>query len=109
MQHFLFSSDPLLLSSSSPCHLTLTTAGSLPTGKSKQRKTAASRRHNSDSSQRDDDSSDPLFIDEQPLAPKHVKKAAPKSRKSEPIMRMAKADEYEEDEGRMESQSVAVL
>ncbi|PMD23751.1 hypothetical protein NA56DRAFT_657007 [Hyaloscypha hepaticicola] len=81
----------------------------LPTGKSKQRKTTTSRRQDSETSQRDDDSSDPLFIDEQPLAPKHVKKAATKARKSEPIMRVTKADEYEEDEGRMQSSQFLAL
>jgi hypothetical protein len=73
-------------------------------GRNKQRKTNAARRQDSDSSQRGDDSSDQFFVDSQPVALKCVKKAAPKSRKSEPVMRVTKADEYEEDEGRMESQ-----
>ena len=90
-------------------HARLTVVGALPTGKSKQRKTSATRKQDSDSSQRDDDSSDQLFADEQPVAPKYVRKAAPRSRKSEPVKRVTKADEYEEDEGRMESQSVANL
>jgi hypothetical protein len=63
-------------------------------------------RRDSDSSQRGDESSDQLFVNEQPVVPKYVKKSAPKSRKSEPVMRVTKADEYEEDEGRMESQYV---
>jgi hypothetical protein len=43
------------------------------------------------------------------VALKYVKKAALKSRKTEPIMRVTAADEYEEDEGRMESQYVLNL
>ncbi|KAE9375440.1 hypothetical protein N431DRAFT_463523 [Stipitochalara longipes BDJ] len=75
----------------------------LPTGKSKQRKTSANKRQASDASQGRNDSSDQLFTDEAPFAPKYVKKSAPKSRKSEPVKRVTKADEYEEDEGRLES------
>lgn len=52
-------------------------------------------------SERDDDSSDKLFVEEKPVAAGHVKKS--KSRKSEPA-RLIRAEEYEEDEGRMESQ-----
>jgi len=76
----------------------------LPAGKHKQRKKSASRRDDSDPSQSGGESSDQLFIEEQIVAPKHVKKA--KSRKSEPIPRVTRVDEYEEDEGRLESQYV---
>jgi len=62
-------------------------------------------RDDSDSSQSRVESSDQLFFQEQVIAPKHVKKS--KSRKSEPIPRVTRVDnEYEEDEGRLESQYV---
>jgi len=51
-----------------------------------------------------EESSDQLFVEEK-RAPKYVKKTAIKSRKSEPA-RVNRNDEYEEDEGRMESQYV---
>jgi hypothetical protein len=78
----------------------------LPTGKTKQRK--ASKRDDSDSSHPGDESSDHLFIQEQPLASRYVKKSNAKSRKSELVPRVTWAadDEYEEDEGRLESQYV---
>ncbi|PMD45057.1 hypothetical protein L207DRAFT_507973 [Hyaloscypha variabilis F] len=81
----------------------------LPTGKSKQRKTSTDRRQDSGSSQREDESGDQLFVDEAPVAPKYVKKSAPKSRKSEPVKRVTKADEYEEDVGRLESQQFLAI
>ncbi|PMD65912.1 uncharacterized protein K444DRAFT_624453 [Hyaloscypha bicolor E] len=81
----------------------------LPTGKRKQRKTSATQRQDSDLSQGECDSSDQLFVDEDHVAPEYVKKLAPKSRKSEPVKRVTKADEYEEDEGRLESQQFLAL
>jgi hypothetical protein len=76
----------------------------VPTGKTKQRKT--SKRDDSDSSHPGDESSGELFIQEQPLASRYVKKSDAKSCKSEPVPRATRADEYAEDEGRMESQYV---
>jgi hypothetical protein len=79
-------------------------AGALPTGGNRQRITSGTRRQDLYSRQHGEESSDQLFANEQPVAPKYVEKSAPKTRKSEPVMRVTKADEYEEDEGRMESQ-----
>ncbi|KAF8863568.1 hypothetical protein BDZ45DRAFT_670165 [Acephala macrosclerotiorum] len=80
----------------------------LPTGKSKQRRTSASKHEEPDSSQDAGGSSDHLLVQDKPAAPKYVKKTAVKSRKSEPA-RMTRNDEYEEDEGRMESQQFLAL
>lgn len=74
-------------------------------GKSKKQKTSASRHEEPGSSQDGGDSDDQLFVQEKRAAPKYVKKTAVKSRKSEPA-RVTRNDEYEEDEGRMESQYV---
>lgn len=80
-------------------HYDLLFAAALPTRKSKYHKTEDA----SDSA--GDESSDQLFI-HQPVAPKQVKKSAPKSRKSEPVKLAARDDEYDEDEGRLESRYV---
>lgn len=80
--------------------------GALPTGKNKQRKTSASKQDGSDSELREGGSSDQLFVAE-PVAAKYVKRTTVRARKSEPVKRATKADEeYEEDQGRMESQYV---
>jgi hypothetical protein len=72
----------------------------LPTGKSsKYRKTG-----DQDSSHDAEDSDDQVSVDEK-SAPKYGKKTVIKLRKSEPV-RVNRNDEYEEDEGRMESQYV---
>lgn len=97
----MFCVNPLLPPSSSARLYRLTETGDLLNARGKTRKTS-SKRHNSNSSQGSDGSSDRLFIEEQPAAPKHVKKN-PKARKSEPVKRVTADDEYAEDEGRMET------
>jgi len=81
--------------------------GALPTGRSKYRKTSARTENASDSV--GDESSDYLFVDQKPAAPKHVKKSSLKSRKSEPIKRATRSDEYEEDEGRLGSKQFLAM
>ncbi|KAE8452831.1 hypothetical protein EG329_013103 [Mollisiaceae sp. DMI_Dod_QoI] len=81
----------------------------LPTGKSKQRRTSASRIDEENSSQDAGGSSDQLFVQEKPAAPKYVKKTVVKSRKSEPARLTKEDDEYEDDEGRMETQQFLAL
>ncbi|KUJ18239.1 uncharacterized protein LY89DRAFT_781315 [Mollisia scopiformis] len=75
----------------------------LPSGKSKQRKTSAAS--NDEEEAGSSQESDQMFAEEKTAAPKHVKKV----RKSEPVARVAQNDEYEEDEGRMESQQFLAL
>lgn len=87
----------------------LTFAGALPTGRSKQQKAVASRGDDSDSGRVQDESDDPLFVQQEPVAAKYVKKSTIKSRKSEPVKRAPRVDEYEEDEGRMEGQYVLLV
>lgn len=78
--------------------------GALPTGKIKQRKTSNSNvRDASDSDEDASQTGHELFVQEQPVAAKHVKKGSLKSRKSEPT-RAYRDNEYEEDPGRTESQ-----
>jgi hypothetical protein len=78
--------------------------GALPTGKIKQRKTSNSNAQDALSSDEDEmQSGHELFVQEQPVAAKHVKKGSPKSRKSEPT-RPYRDNEYEDDPGRTESQ-----
>lgn len=77
-------------------------AGALPIGKSKHRKISTSR-DDGDSNEDDDELSGESFVQEKVVAPKYVKKAAIKSRKSEPV-RAIRDDEYEEDAGRIDSQ-----
>ncbi|PVH84602.1 hypothetical protein DL98DRAFT_569106 [Cadophora sp. DSE1049] len=79
----------------------------LPTGRSKYRKTSSRTEDASDSA--GDESSGQLFVDQEPVAPKHVKKSSMKSRKSEPIKRTARSDEYEEDEGRLGSKQFLAM
>ncbi|KAH7407558.1 hypothetical protein BKA64DRAFT_666876 [Cadophora sp. MPI-SDFR-AT-0126] len=80
----------------------------LPTGgRSKQRKTSARTEDASDSV--GDESSGHSFPDQEPIAPKHVKKSSIRSRKSEPIKRTARSDEYEEDEGRLRSKQFLAM
>ncbi|KAF4635725.1 hypothetical protein G7Y89_g2376 [Cudoniella acicularis] len=75
----------------------------LPTGRSKMRKVSPpNRREEYDS---EEEFSDQLLVNEQPAVPRHVKKS--KSRQSEPIC--VRADEYDEDEGRTESQNFLAL
>ncbi|TVY49625.1 hypothetical protein LOCC1_G000346 [Lachnellula occidentalis] len=75
----------------------------LPIGRSKLRQTVY--QDGSDSAH-EDDSGDELFVEDQPVAARHVKKST--TRQSEPA-RLIRADEYEEDEGRMESQQFLAL
>ena len=72
-------------------------------GKDKQRKTSASRRDVSVSEEPETQSGHELFVPDQPVAAKHVKKSNLNSRKSEPA-RATRDEEYEEDPGRAESQ-----
>ncbi|KAH7356852.1 hypothetical protein BKA65DRAFT_592402 [Rhexocercosporidium sp. MPI-PUGE-AT-0058] len=74
----------------------------LPAGKSKRRKTSAQREAASNSV--GEESSEHLFVDQEGAAPKHIKKSSLKSRKSEPVKRAARADEYDQDEGRSQGQ-----
>ncbi|KAH6722174.1 hypothetical protein BKA61DRAFT_650752 [Leptodontidium sp. MPI-SDFR-AT-0119] len=74
----------------------------LPAGKSKHRKTSAQKEDASDSA--GDESSDHIFVDQGPVAQKQIKKNSLKSRRSEPVKRTVRSDEYEEDEGRSQGQ-----
>lgn len=57
----------------------------------------------SESEDQETQSGQELFVQDQPVAAKHVKKNNPKSRKSEPVY-ATRDEEYEEDPGRVESQ-----
>ncbi|TVY94213.1 hypothetical protein LAWI1_G000177, partial [Lachnellula willkommii] len=75
----------------------------VPIGRSKLRQTV--NQEESDSAH-EDNSGNELFVEDQPVATRHVKKRT--TRQSEPT-RLIRADEYEEDEGRMESQQFLAL
>ncbi|KAG9229607.1 hypothetical protein BJ875DRAFT_488760 [Amylocarpus encephaloides] len=79
--------------------------GDARTTKSKPRRLSVSRKDDSDSQHSEDESDDHLFVREHSDAPRHAKKS--KTRKSEPVRH--RVDEYEEDEGRMESQQFLAL
>jgi len=72
-------------------------------GRTKQRKTSASRRDVSVSEEPETQSIRELFVLDQPVVAKHVKKSNLNSRKSE-LDRATRDEEYEEDPGRAESQ-----
>ncbi|KAI9049890.1 hypothetical protein LZ554_006038 [Drepanopeziza brunnea f. sp. 'monogermtubi'] len=79
----------------------------LPTGKSKQRKTL--RGDDSGSEHAEAETDDQLFVQQEPDAPKPVKKGRAKTRMSEPLKRSARVDEYVEDEGGMDGQQFLAL
>ncbi|KAK0107308.1 hypothetical protein ONS95_004004 [Cadophora gregata] len=79
----------------------------LPAGTSKHRKTSARTEDASDSAV--GESSDQLFVDQELVAPKHIKKSSMRTRKSEPVKRTSRSDEYEEDEGRMGSKQFLAM
>jgi hypothetical protein len=77
--------------------------GDLLVGKRQSRKISA-RKGDLDSTQAETESGDQFLANYQPSKAKHVKKPVGRSRKSEPARRLNRSDEYEEDEGRLESQ-----
>ncbi|TVY43724.1 hypothetical protein LSUB1_G000636 [Lachnellula subtilissima] len=77
----------------------------LPIGRSKLRQTV---NQEESESAHGDNSGDELFVEDQPVATRHVKKKKKKTCQSEPA-RLVRADEYEEDEGRTESQQFLAL
>ena len=78
--------------------------GALPTGKTKQRKTSKSDvRKALESDLEGSQSGQELFVQEQSVAARHIKKGSLKSRKSEPA-RAYRDTEYEDDPLRTESQ-----
>lgn len=92
-------SAPLQLRSTNQCPA----LGVVPPGKNKLRKTLTSNRHGaSDSEDQEYQSDDGLFVEDQSVATKYVKKVSVKSRKSEPVQ--TREDEYDDDPGRVESQ-----
>lgn len=76
----------------------------MPIGRSKHRKISTSKDDDPDSNEGSGEASGESFDREKVVAPKYVKKAAVRSRKSEPVRRKIRDDEYEEDEGRIDSQ-----
>ena len=86
----------------------LTRLGALPVGKSKLQKTSISAKKE-DSGSTDDEFgfSDEIFHRFEPTGAQYMKKKSAQSRKSEPAP-LTREDEYDEDPGRMESQSVTL-
>ncbi|PBP20468.1 hypothetical protein BUE80_DR008803 [Diplocarpon rosae] len=80
--------------------------GALPTGTNKRSKASAARGDKSGSEQAEDESDGQLFVRQQPVAAKYVRKSTVASRRSEPVKRAPRSDEYDEDEGRTDGHRV---
>ncbi|KAH8687508.1 hypothetical protein BGZ60DRAFT_522163 [Tricladium varicosporioides] len=77
----------------------------VPTTRSKLQKSSPSTRRDEHDSEEESNDHDQLFVGDQPVTARYFKKS--KTRKLEPIP--GRVDEYEEDEGRMESQTFLAL
>ncbi|PBP21279.1 hypothetical protein BUE80_DR007938 [Diplocarpon rosae] len=83
--------------------------GALLTATNKRSKAPTARGDDSGSEQAEDESDGQLFVRQQPVAAKYIRKSTLTSRRSEPVKRAPRSDEYDEDEGRTDGQNFLAL